>query len=64
MVTVEALHILFAEELGLVIEVEESQQSKVLEAFSTADVPASVIGHCYTAKDNKQCQVSVARKFS
>lgn len=51
---------LFAEELGLVLEVAPAQRNAVLAAYSDAGVPAAVIGQV-TAE--AEIQVNVDGKF-
>ena len=54
----DTMNILFAEELGLICEVEEQLESKVMGILSDADVPAVVIGQCYNTKENLECMVN------
>ena len=49
-VPASTLEVLFAEELGWVLEVSASQQAAVCEAFSSAGVHCHVIGTSHTEK--------------
>lgn len=57
----DVMSILFAEELGLVLEVDESDITKVKDAYG--DVPCSVLGFSTTYDDPSLCQVEI-NKFS
>ncbi|XP_021347578.1 phosphoribosylformylglycinamidine synthase-like isoform X1 [Mizuhopecten yessoensis] len=47
---VSNIDVLFAEELGLVLEVQEKYQQEVLEAYSAYNVPCYLIGHSLSRK--------------
>lgn len=57
MVSVSPLDVLFAEELGLIMEIKPSNQKTVLARFEAQDVTCHVIGSSSQA-DNSNAMVS------
>ena len=57
----DPLQILFAEELGMVLEVEPEHESRVLERFNTLKVPCFKIG-C-TKQSGAEAQVNINFKL-
>ena len=55
----KAIQVLFAEELGLVLEVKNSDVDKVLSAYRKTQVPCFVIGHTGAPGEGGLVSVSV-----
>ncbi|KAK3597102.1 hypothetical protein CHS0354_021209 [Potamilus streckersoni] len=54
-----ALEILFAEELGFIIEVRQLHMDEILQRFKSEDVPCYLIGHCCDPDKNAEIHLSV-----